>query len=69
MMYNLYPPSDWNTSADESSLSQLRQVSCVALACLLKHTGLLLYASQGCVAGLSICVITQATSMPFKGAW
>ncbi len=36
--------SDWNTFSDEASVPQLRQVSCAALACLLKHTGLLTYA-------------------------
>ena len=36
--------SDWNTSFDEDTIPQLRQVSCAALACLLKHTGLFHYA-------------------------
>ncbi|CAI8021126.1 Probable E3 ubiquitin-protein ligase HERC1 [Geodia barretti] len=35
---------DWNTSFDEDTVPQLRQVSCAALACLLKHTGLFNYA-------------------------
>ena len=36
--------ADWNTSFDEDTVPQLRQVSCAALACLLKHTGLFNYA-------------------------
>ncbi len=35
---------DWNTCSDEDAVPQLRQVSCAALACLLKHTGLFAYA-------------------------
>ena len=32
--------TDWNTHSDEDAVPELRQVSCAALACLLKHTGL-----------------------------
>ncbi len=38
--------TDWNTYSDESSVPQLRQVSCALLACLLKHTGLSVYATN-----------------------
>ena len=38
--------TDWNTCSDENNLPQLRQVSCAALACLLKHTGLFTYAAK-----------------------
>ena len=37
---------DWNTWSDEDALPQLRRVSCASLACLLKHTGLFLYATN-----------------------
>ena len=48
---------DWNTGSDEDSVAELRQVSGAALACLLKHTGLvqaamsarLVKASRRCV--------------------
>ena len=45
----LIPPPllpDWNTCSDEDALPQLRRVSCASLACLLKHTGLFLYATN-----------------------
>ena len=32
--------TDWNTSSDEDAVPELKLVSCAALACLLKHTGL-----------------------------
>jgi len=37
---------DWNTWSDEDALPQLWRVSCASLACLLKHTGLFLYATN-----------------------
>jgi len=35
------PCLDWNTNSDEESVPELQQVSKAALACFLKHTGLI----------------------------
>ena len=40
----MYMYADWNTYSDEDAVPQLKQVSGAALACCLKHTGLLNYA-------------------------
>ncbi|XP_064390094.1 probable E3 ubiquitin-protein ligase HERC1 isoform X2 [Halichondria panicea] len=45
-MMELASFKDWNTCSDEDAVPQLRQVSCAALACLLKHTGLFAYAAN-----------------------
>jgi len=44
MPFDIIHCVDWNTYSDEEAVPQLRQVSCTALACLLKHTGLYNYA-------------------------